>query len=178
VLGRLFLLFTLVPLAELFLLVKLGGLLGVWPTIGLVAITGLLGAALARREGRRALARYQEALAKAQLPEEGIISGLLILVGGVMLITPGVLTDLAGLGLMIPPIRQAVAKQVKKRVQRRIEGGSIQIMQIGASGFGLSGFGSGFGPGASEPDGEIVDAEVVERPDSASKDASIARRKR
>lgn len=156
-LGRLFLLFTLVPLVEIYLLVQLGGLWGVWPTLGMVMVTGLLGASLARREGRRALARYQEALAKGQLPEEGIVSGLLILVGGVLLIAPGVLTDVTGLALMIPPIRRAVAKQVKARVQKRITDGSIQVMHIGASGFGMPGFESD-----ARPDGVVVDAEIVD----------------
>jgi len=161
VLGRLFLLFTLVPLAEIYLLVQLGGLMGVWPTIGLVAVTGFLGAALARREGRRALASYQEAMAKGQLPEEGIVSGLLILAGGVMLITPGVLTDVFGLAMMVPPVRRAMAKLVKARLQKRISAGQIQVMHIGAGGFG--GFaGSGFG-GAEPPEGVVVDAEVVDR---------------
>ncbi|HLT38971.1 MAG TPA: FxsA family protein [Enhygromyxa sp.] len=175
-LGRLFLLFTLVPLAEIYLLVKLGGLLGVWPTIGLVMVTGFLGAALARREGRRALARYQEAMAKGQLPEEGIVSGLLILVGGVLLIAPGVLTDLTGLALMIPPVRRAVARQVKARVQRRISAGSIQVMHIGTSGFGIP----GFEPGADRPEGEVIDAEIVDRrePSDDSSDAAVAPRKR
>lgn len=168
-LGRLFLLFTLVPLAELYLLVTLGGLMGVGPTIALVAVTGMLGAALARREGRKALASYQEAMAKGQLPEEGIVSGLLILAGGVMLITPGVLTDIFGLSMMIPPVRRAAARLVKRRLQKRIASGDVQL-HIASGGFGVGGFGSGgFGPGAGA--GPIVDAELVDdRP--RSKDAS------
>jgi UPF0716 protein FxsA len=83
VLGRLFLLFTLVPLVELFLLIELGGVVGVLPTIGMIAVTGMLGAYLAKREGRKALASYQQALANGRMPEDGIVSALLILVGGV-----------------------------------------------------------------------------------------------
>jgi UPF0716 protein FxsA len=166
VLGRLFLLFTLVPLVELYLLVNLGGLIGVWPTIAMVAVTGLVGAALAKREGRRALASYQEALANGQLPEEGIVSGLLILAGGVMLITPGVLTDVFGLAMMIPPIRRSVAKLVKDRLQKRISTGEISVMHLGAGGFAAGGLGAGgfgaqgdaSGPGA----GQVVDAEIID----------------
>ncbi|NVB37436.1 FxsA family protein [Pseudenhygromyxa sp. WMMC2535] len=164
--GRLFLLFTLVPLAELYLLITIGGLMGVGPTIALVAITGLVGATLARREGRRALTDYREALTRGQLPEDGVLSGLLILVGGVMLITPGVLTDLFGLTMMLPPARRATAKLIEKRLQKRLsEGvaeGSIKVI-----GFG-SGLGGGFGspgPGRESADarqGAVVDAEVVE----------------
>lgn len=175
-LGRLFLLFTLVPLAEIWLLVQLGGLMGVWPTLALVLVTGFLGASLARREGRRALARYQEALAKGQLPEEGIVSGLLILVGGVLLIAPGVLTDLSGLALMIPPVRRAVAERINARLQKRIGDGSIQVMNIGSAGFNLSGFESSAGGQNGVPDGIVVDAEVVEVRDTSG--GSIAPRKR
>jgi UPF0716 protein FxsA len=170
VLGRLFLLFTLVPLVEIYLLVQLGALMGVWPTIALVCVTGFLGASLARREGRRALARYQETLAKGQLPEEGIVSGLLILVGGVLLIAPGVLTDLTGLMLMIPPVRRAVAKRINARLQQRINAGSIQVMHIGPGGFG-------FGvEGSAGERGEVVDVEVVD--DRESGGGPIAPRKR
>ncbi len=171
-LGRLFLLFTLVPLAEIYLLVQLGGLMGVWPTIALVAVTGFVGAALARREGRRALASYQESLAKGQLPEEGIVSGLLILAGGVMLITPGVLTDVFGLAMMVPPIRRGAAKLVKARLQKRISAGQIQVMHIGSGGFGVPGFDAG----AERPEGVVVDAEVVET--HAQNDGLNALRKR
>lgn len=171
--GRLFLLFTLVPLVELYLLITIGGSVGVAPTIALIALTGILGAWLAKREGRRALASYQAALTEGRLPEDGIVSGLLILIGGVLLIAPGVLTDVVGLALMIPPIRRGVAKLVTRRVAARIESGDVQVMQIG-SGFGSSfgsGFGSGFGPGfgpgvGSTTDGRerasVVDVEVVD----------------
>ncbi|PRQ02625.1 FxsA family protein [Enhygromyxa salina] len=158
-LGRLFLLFTLVPLVELYLLVTLGGLMGAGPTIALVAVTGLLGSWLARREGRKAIASYREALSKGQLPEDGIVSGLLILAGGVMLITPGILTDVFGLAMMVPPVRRSVAELVKARLQKRIEGGDIQVMQIGVGGLGGLG-GSGMGGGGGR--GPFVDAEIVD----------------
>lgn len=165
-LGRLFLLFTLVPLVEIYLLVQLGGLMGVWPTIALVAVTGFIGASLARREGRRALASYQESLAKGQLPEEGIVSGLLILAGGVMLITPGVLTDVFGLAMMIPPVRRSVAELVKARLQKQIGAGNIQVMHLGGGGVPGFGGGVGFGGGGfrgAEPgEGEVIDAELVD----------------
>lgn len=158
-LGRLFLLFTLVPLVEIYLLMTLGGLMGPGPTIALVAITGFLGAGLARREGRKAIASYQAALAKGELPEDGIVSGLLILAGGVMLITPGILTDAFGLAMMVPPIRRGVAKLVKARLQKRIEGGELQVMQIGMGGFGRGNMGGG-GDGAGG--GPVVDAEIID----------------
>jgi UPF0716 protein FxsA len=164
VLGRLFLLFTLVPLVELFVLIELGGVVGVLPTIGMIAVSGMLGAYLAKREGRKALASYQQALANGRMPEDGIVSALLILVGGVLLIAPGVLTDVAGLALMIPPIRRSVAKLVTRRIERRIGSGELQVMHLGA------GLGSGFGPGFGDGGGSeqapnragVVDVEVVD----------------
>jgi UPF0716 protein FxsA len=171
--GRLFLLFTLVPLVEIFLLIQFGGLMGVWPTIALVAITGWLGATLARREGRRAIASYQEAMAKGKLPEEGIVSGLLILAGGVLLITPGIISDVCGLLLMIPPIRKRVAKLVQARLQKQITSGNVQVMHIGSAGFGMPGFGGGFG-GAQAPTGTVVDAEVVPSKASGSSPTSAS----
>jgi UPF0716 protein FxsA len=170
VLGRLFLLFTLVPLAELYLLVKIGSIVGVAPTIALVAVTGMLGAYLAKREGQRALASYQAALSKGQLPEEGIVSGLLILAGGVMLITPGVLTDFCGLMLMIPPVRRGVAGIIKRRMAGRIASGEVRVMHIGGAGFGGDVGYSGPGPGG------VVDVEVVETRDPAAGPASLERR--
>ena len=179
-LGRLFLLFTLVPIAELYLLVTLGGLMGVWPTLALVAGTGFAGAWLARREGRRALASYQESLSKGQLPEDGIVSGLLLLAGAVMLITPGVLTDVFGLAMMVPPLRRGVASLVQKRLQKRIESGEMQVLSSGGVSFGGAGpgpfgpgqgggFGPGFGPNAGGiVDAEVVDAEVVEPSEKGS----------
>ena len=160
-LGRLFALFTLVPLLELYLLVTIGQYMGVGPTIALVAVTGMAGAALARREGRKALASYQAALAKGELPEDGILSGLLILAGGVMLITPGVLTDAFGLAMMVPPVRRGVAKLVKRRLQARIASGDVQVMHIGS---GAVGFGAeqARGPGSGPGSGSIVDVEVVD----------------
>lgn len=163
-LGRLFLLFTLVPLVELYLLVMIGGWVGVAPTIALVAVTGMLGAWLAKREGRKALASYQEALTQGRMPEDGIISGLLILVGGVLLIAPGVLTDVTGLALMIPPIRRGVAKLVMRRVERRIGSGELRVMHMVAG----SATGSApWGPADAQFEGHVhtpgvVDVEVVD----------------
>lgn len=144
-LGRLFLLFTLVPLVELYLLVTIGGWMGVAPTIALVAVTGILGAWLAKREGRKALIGYREALTQGRLPEDGVVSGLLILLGGVLLITPGIVTDVAGLLLMIPPIRRKVAELITRRVERRINSGELSAMYLvsgaatSGAGFGVSG---------------------------------------
>lgn len=126
--GRiLFVLFTVVPLVELYLLVQLGRHLGPWASVGLVLVTGVLGAGLAKREGWRVLRRWQESLARGEMPEEGLLGGVLVLVGGVLLVTPGVLTDVAGVALLLPPTRRLVAARVRRWLERRMVAGQVRV---------------------------------------------------
>ena len=99
-LGRLILLFTVVPLAELFILIKIGSHIGGFNTILLVFMSAMLGALLAHRQGLRTLQQIQLSLSQGQIPAEELIDGVLILVGGILLVTPGVLTDLFALVLL------------------------------------------------------------------------------
>lgn len=126
--ARLFLLFTVVPLIELFLLFQLKELVGFWTTIAIVVTTGFVGAWLARAEGARVLKAWKRSLVRGKVPEDGILSGVLILVGGVLLVTPGVLTDVVGFLLLIPPTRRRIAAVVRKRLEQRIEDGSINVV--------------------------------------------------
>lgn len=114
---RLLALFILVPLVEMLILIGLGDWLGFWPTIGLVIVTGFFGASLARAQGVRALGRIQGELAAGRVPTDEMVDGLLVLVGGIVLLTPGLLTDLAGLALMVPAVRAWVRKQVQRRLK-------------------------------------------------------------
>ncbi len=139
-LARLFLLFTIVPFIELFLLLQVGDLMGFWPTVAMILVTGVVGAWLAKREGLRVLREYQSALAEMRMPEEGLTSALLVLVGGALMIAPGVLTDVTGILLMIPPIRRVVAGWVEAYVKKNFLGGEAGA---GKSGFGKGGFGQG-----------------------------------
>ncbi len=123
-LFRLFLLFTIVPLVELYLLLWLGSVVGFWPTLATVLVTAVLGSTFAKREGLRVVREWQVALAEMRVPEEGVVSGLLVLIAGVLLITPGVLTDVAGLLLMIGPIRRPVARWLEGYAKRHIEAGA------------------------------------------------------
>lgn len=115
--------FLVVPFVELWLLLRVGDLIGFWPTMGIVLSTAVLGAWLAKREGLRVFNDWQRALAEMRLPDEGITSGLLVLVGGVLLVAPGVLTDLTGIALMIPPIRKVVAGWIERYAQKRMQSG-------------------------------------------------------
>lgn len=118
---RLILLFTVVPLVELSLLLRIGEWLGVAPTLGLVLGTGFLGAWLARREGLRAWTAVHEQLGKGQLPGRELLDAVLVLLAGVVLITPGILTDLAGFTLMSKPGRDWVAKRVRRRLEASVQ---------------------------------------------------------
>jgi len=126
--GKLLLLFTVVPFVELYLLMQLAQSIGLVSTIGLVLGTGILGAALARQEGMRVIHSWQMALQKGRVPEEGVVNGLLILVGGVFLITPGVLTDMVGLSLLIPISRRWVSLWITQWVERSIQQGKIEVV--------------------------------------------------
>jgi len=127
---RLLLLFTVVPLVELFLLVKLGTVVGVGPTIGLVIFTGVLGAWLARQQGLGVLRRLRVELAEGRLPAGALIDGLLILVAGAVLLTPGLLTDALGFVLLVPPSRAVVRRIVAARFARRKESERPEIIDV------------------------------------------------
>ncbi|MGB5367695.1 MAG: FxsA family protein [Polyangiales bacterium] len=159
--GRLFLLFTVVPLVELYLLIAVGRVLGPMATIGLVLVTGAVGAWFARLEGARVIRRWQEAMARQQIPKDGVIDGFLIFIGGLMLITPGILTDIAGLSMVMPPTRRVIAGFVRGWVERQIAAGRVQVYAPGYSG----------GPGRPQEvidvEGEVVEVvEVVAKPNS------------
>ena len=121
---KLFLLFTLTTTVELVLLLTVGKAIGIGPTIAIILLTGFLGAALAGREGRRAWRRVVDSLRQGQLPADPIVQALLVLVGGVLLLTPGFLTDLLGFSCLIPLSRRFLAGLVQKYLAKRIEGGT------------------------------------------------------
>lgn len=106
----LFLLFTLMPLLELWLLFQLSGKFGFLPTVTIVLLTGIVGAGLARWQGWQTMARIQNEMRQGMLPAKALGDGVLILIAGVLLITPGVITDVFGLSLLIPPIRAGIRK--------------------------------------------------------------------
>jgi UPF0716 protein FxsA len=121
--GKLFLLFTLIPLIELALLIKIGQVIDLGPTIALVLITGVVGAFLARLEGLRTFTRIRSELFQGRMPADSLIDAMLILAAGILLVTPGVLTDAVGLLLLLPPTRALVRRRLKTRML-----GSFRIM--------------------------------------------------
>lgn len=119
-LARLFLLFTLVPILELALLIRIGQWIGTLPTLAIVVATGLAGAWLARREGTRAWRDVRQALAAGGLPGDALLHAFAVFLGGALLLTPGVLTDLVGLLLLVPPSRTAILRRLRRRLERHV----------------------------------------------------------
>ncbi|MBW1980127.1 MAG: FxsA family protein [Deltaproteobacteria bacterium] len=112
---KLFLGFTLVPIAEIYLLIKIGSHIGALNTIAVVIVTGILGASLARLQGLQTLVRVRQSLEHGELPAEEMLDALLIFVAGVVLLTPGFITDLAGLALLIPQSRNRFKRWLRKK---------------------------------------------------------------
>jgi UPF0716 protein FxsA len=119
--------FVIVPVAELALLIRLGQWAGLLPTLLLVVATGVLGAALARREGLRTLLRIRADLRGGRFPMGRLLDGVLILFAGALLLTPGVLTDLVGFALLVPGSRGALKRLVAGRIRRMVETGQAQL---------------------------------------------------
>ncbi len=119
-LARLLLLFITVPLIELFLLVQLGERIGLAATVALVVVTGILGASLARQQGLATWSRFQQESAAGRPPGRTLLDGLLILVAGAVLLTPGLLTDLTGFALLVPPIRSLLSRRLEGWLAGRV----------------------------------------------------------
>ncbi len=117
------LLFILVPIAEIYVIIKVGGAIGVGPTIALLILDGFLGAFLLRQQGRAAWVRFNRALAENRIPHKEVLDGVLIIFGGALLLTPGFLTDIVGLILLIPPTRAIIRALMARIVRGRISMG-------------------------------------------------------
>lgn len=121
--ALLFLAFLVVPFLELFVILRVGGALGVLNTIGLLIVVSAVGAWLVKREGLAALRRAQGRIKSGGVPTKELIDGVLILFAGALLLTPGFLTDAVGVLLLLPPVRAALrastTRQLRRRVSRR-----------------------------------------------------------
>jgi UPF0716 protein FxsA len=133
-------LFIVVPIAELYVIIKVGEAIGVLPTLALLFLDAILGSLLLRHQGRGAWRRFNEALAAGRFPGREVVDGLLIVVGGTLLLAPGFLTDIVGLFFLIPPTRAIV-----RALLRRFTVGRFTV--VGMPG----GFGGGRGPAGPSP---------------------------
>ena len=126
-LVKLFLAFTIIPVLEIYLLIKLGTVLGALNTVIIVILTGILGAALARFEGLNTMIRIKEGLSRGEMPAEGMLDALLILIAGIVLLTPGFLTDIAGLSILIPQMRILLKRWLRKKFDGWVQGQQVNI---------------------------------------------------
>ncbi len=109
------LLFIVVPMVEIGLFIQVGGLLGLWPTIAIVFLTAVIGASLVRSQGIATLTSVQKKLQQGEMPTQEIVEGMLLAVAGVLLLTPGFMTDALGLVLLLPPSRAKIAQLLMQK---------------------------------------------------------------
>lgn len=124
---RLLLLFTLIPVLEIYVILQVGQLLGPLPTVGLIILTGIAGAYLARAQGFDVIGKLQLDLNQGRLPAESLLDAALILAGGLLLLTPGFCTDVAGFAFLVPMTRNLIKKGARNWIQKLIDRGDINI---------------------------------------------------
>ncbi len=128
----LFLLFLLTPLIEIAVFIEVGSLIGLWPTLGVVILTAVLGAALWRAQGLSTWARAQETLRAGELPVREVTDGAFLLVAGALLLTPGLVTDAIGFLLLVPPLRRWLAQVVFRHLRARMDVHVVRPQDPGA----------------------------------------------
>lgn len=163
-------LFIVVPIAELYVIIKVGELIGVLPTLILLLADALLGSWLLKHQGRGAWRRFNEALAARRFPGREVADGALIIVGGTLLLTPGFLTDIVGAFLLLPPTRA-----ITRRLLKRFTIGRFMVVGMpgGVRGpFGPPPADGGARRGARDYDFEATAEEV---PDDGSGEARLPR---
>ncbi|MDN3615428.1 FxsA family protein [Vibrio gallaecicus] len=134
----LLLLFIFVPIIEIGLFIQVGGFLGLWPTIALVLVTAFVGASLVRSQGIQTLMSVQGRLQQGEMPAQQILEGVMLAVAGVLLLTPGFMTDAFGMLVLLPAPRAIMAKKLmEKMVVKNMSGG---FHAGGSAGFGHSPF--------------------------------------
>lgn len=125
--GKMLLLFIIVPVAEVVLYVKLGQYIGLWLTLLLIFGTGIAGAFLARTQGFQVIRRVRSELNQGRIPGNEMVDGLLVLAGGLLLLTPGLITDIAGIFMLLPPSRKIIREFLKRKIRKWIDNGRINI---------------------------------------------------
>jgi UPF0716 protein FxsA len=150
--------FLLVPLIEIGLFIQVGGLIGLWPTLGIVVLTAVLGTWLVRSQGLQAMGRLQRSFSELENPTEPLAHGAMILLAGALLLTPGFFTDAVGFALLAPPVRMAVLRYLMSRV-------TVSQFTMGQGAPGPGPRRPGSGPGFSRDD--VIDGDFHEvRPDN------------
>jgi UPF0716 protein FxsA len=177
--ARILLLFLITPVVELALLIKMGEWIGFWPTVAIILATALAGSYLAKREGLSVWRQFNDRLNTGGLPGTELLDGVIILVAGALLITPGVLTDFAGFIGLLPPTRALIRKVAMRRIKKAMDRGTIQMSfgGLGADGWGYDS--ADFAPGYDQANhatwqGTAAEtphrADSIEEPDAGRRD--------
>jgi UPF0716 protein FxsA len=117
----LLILFIVVPIAELYVIIQVGSWIGVWPTLAILLGDALLGSMLLRHQGRAAWRRFNAALDERRFPAREVADGVMVTVGGTLLLTPGFITDIVGLLLLVPPTRALIRAVLGRYLRRRFQ---------------------------------------------------------
>lgn len=157
--AKLFLTMVSVSLLEIYVLIKVGGFLGAWPTVALVVLTAFVGSALVRSQGLQVLRQFQQRIALGESPGQQLIEGFMLLVTGVLLVTPGFVTDFLGLLILQPTIRSMVAKYLLA---------NVKLNSTMSGGFYQSSSRSTFGDDFKnkKEDGNIIEGEFERKDDN------------
>jgi UPF0716 protein FxsA len=131
------LLFIAVPIAELAVIIQVGQAIGIWWTIGLLIVDSILGSWLMRHQGRSAWRRFNEAVQAGRVPAREVLDGALVIFGGALLLTPGFITDILGLILLLPPSRAIVRGILTRRLAHRMVASATRTR--GGAGFDVEG---------------------------------------
>ena len=154
--------FIAVPIIEIAVFIEVGGWIGLWPTIGIVILTAVIGTAMLRQQGISILFRIQENLEANKLPVRELFDGVCLVIAGAFLLTPGFVTDSLGFALFFPPFRQAIAGWIGQKIVARAD------VQFHATGHGRP----HAGPGRRHPGGDdIIDGEYEDLTDKPDKPA-------
>jgi UPF0716 protein FxsA len=124
------LLFIVVPIAELAVIIQVGQAIGVWWTIAILVADSILGSVLMRAQGRVSWRRFNVAVQGGRIPAREVLDGALVITGGVLLLTPGFITDILGLALLIPPTRALVRAVLVRRLERRMVAAAMRTRPV------------------------------------------------
>lgn len=153
-----FLAFVLVPIAEIGLFIEVGGILGLWPTLGIVVLTAVLGTALLRAQGLAAFSRAQASMAEGRLPVEEVVHGFCLVIAGALLLTPGFLTDTIGFLLFVPAVRLALGRSALRWLARH---GTMHVYHTQNDGSDFDAMHGREGPSPSR-DSDVVEGQAEE----------------
>lgn len=165
--------FVAIPIIEIAVFIQAGALIGLWPTIGVVILTAIIGTSLMRAQGLQTLAKAQSQMDQGEMPIGAMFDGICILIAGVLLLTPGFVTDTMGFLLLVPPLRQLIGAKV---IMKLVQSGNIRTNFGGGRSYGAAGTGganSSRRPSGKAGNGPIIDGDFEDiSPDDHPKPAN------